>query len=121
MILAYPLRLLCLCLATFFLAHLVLGLAVSILAPAAIRILRRVRSAQAARLLLGLRLLPVAGSLFLVAAVCAPSYLRFEPRGAEEEAGLACLTAAWMAAAIWATSFARAIAGTIRSIRYVRR
>jgi hypothetical protein len=119
-ILAYPLRLLCLCLATFFLAHLLLGFLVSLLAPAAIRMGRRVRSDQAARLLLGLRLLPALGSLFLVAAVCAPSYLRFEPRGSEEEAGLLCLTAASMAAAIWATSLPRAISAAIRSIRFVR-
>jgi len=121
MTLLYPLRLLCLCLATFFLVHLALGLATWLLAPAAIRLARRLHPGTAARLLLGLRLFPMAGSVLLVAGLCVPSYLWLEPRAAAEEAGFACLAAALMAGAIWAISIARALRASARSLRYIRR
>ena len=121
MTLPYPLRLLCLCLATFFVVHLVLGLVAWLLAPGAIRIARRLHSGAAARLLLTLRLFPAAASAFLVAGVCVPSYLWFEPRADGEQVGLACIAAALMAGAVWAISMARALDATARSLRYVRR
>ncbi|HEY2014313.1 MAG TPA: M56 family metallopeptidase [Bryobacteraceae bacterium] len=121
MILPYPLRLLCLCLAAFFVFHLVLGLAAMLAAPLAIRRAERIRSQTAARLLLYLRLLPLAGSVFLVAGVCVPSYLWFEPEGDGEQIGAWCLAAAFLAVTIWAISIARGLRATVRSFRYVDR
>jgi len=121
MTLPYPLRLLCLCLATFFLVHLVLGLGTWLLSPAAVRMARRLRPGTAARLLLSLRLFPLAGSVFLVAGLCVPSYLWLEPRASAEEVGFTCLAAALMAGAIWAISIARALGAATRSLRCIRR
>src|SRR5437763_4852832 len=91
-ILAYPLRLLCLCLAAFFLVHLAMGLVVLAITPAAVRRAQRMSPRLATRWLLTLRLVPLACSLFVVAAFCVPSYLWLEPQAAAEQAGLVCLS-----------------------------
>ena len=75
MTLPYLPRLLCVSLATYFLVHLALGMVVSPMARAAVRLGERVRPHLAARCLLVLRLLPAAGAAFMVVAVCLPSYL----------------------------------------------
>ena len=94
MILLYLPRLACLCLATFFLVHLALGVAAWFLAPAAMRMARRLGAGAAARLLLTLRLFPATASGLVVAGVCVPSYLWLEPRAAAEEVSLAAIAAA---------------------------
>lgn len=119
MTLSYLLRLLCLCLASFFLIHFVLGLAVSLLVPAAMRWAGRMRAAQAARFLLALRLFPAAASLAVVAGLCAPSYLLLEPASTSEEVGLACLLAALLCAASAARSMVRCVRAAKRSLGYV--
>jgi Zn-dependent protease with chaperone function len=121
MILPYPLRLLSLCLATFFLVHLILGLAALLLTPAAIRLAGRIRPCRAARLLLGWRLFPLGGSVFLVAGLCVPSFLWLEPKSAAEEVGPACLAAGMLAVALWGISVARGLGAIARSSRYVDR
>jgi hypothetical protein len=54
----YVFRLLCLSLAAFFVVHAAVGLPVSLAVPWAVRMAGGVRPRLAARLLLGLRLLP---------------------------------------------------------------
>jgi hypothetical protein len=117
---SYFFRLLCLALATFFLVHLALGVVVSTLAPAAIRIVERLRPRLAARLLLVLRLLPLGAALFVTAGLCVPSYLRFEPESSAERMGFACLAAAILGAAVWGMSIGRALRAAVRSWRYTR-
>jgi Zn-dependent protease with chaperone function len=121
MILPYLARLVCLCLAAFFLLHATSGLAVSALTPWAVRFANRMAPVRGARLLLALRLFPAAFALFVVAGLCTPSYLYLEPKGAPEEMGLACLAAALMGVALWGWSLARATRAVMRSQRHIRK
>lgn len=121
MTLAYPLRLLCLCLAAFFLVHLAVGLVVLAITPVAVRMAERIAPRSAARWLLALRLVPLACSLFVVAALCVPSYLWLEPEATAEEAGFACLASALLGLAVWGVSIARGVRAAARSLRYIDR
>jgi Zn-dependent protease with chaperone function len=116
----YLLRLLCLCLAGFFVIHSVAGLAVALSGAAAVRAARRMRPRLAGRFLLALRLLPAALALFVVAGLCVPSYLWLEPEISAEEVGAGCLAAAILAAVLWGTSIARAGRAVLRSARHAR-
>jgi len=86
----YFLRLACVCLASFFLIHIALGLAVLVLTPLATRHAERLRPAAGARLLFTLRLLPISIASLTVLLFCVPSYLRFE-QDAAESIGYPCL------------------------------
>lgn len=121
MILAYPLRLLCLCLAAFFLVHLVMGLIVLAITPRAARMAERMTPRSASRWLLYLRLFPLACSLFVVAALCVPSYLWLEPEATPEEVGFVCFGAALLGAVVCSVSTARGIRAALRSLRYADR
>jgi Zn-dependent protease with chaperone function len=121
MTISYLPRLFCVSMAAFFLLHSALGLAVALLAPAAVRVAGRMRPPLAARFLLALRLLPAAFALFCVAALCVPSYCRLEPDAAAETVSFECLAAASLGLAIWIFSLARACRAAGRSLRYVRR
>ncbi len=120
MILAYPARLLCACLAAFFLVHVALGLLVSLLTPAVLRRARQIDAQRAARRLLALRLAPLAGTLFVVLGLCVPSYLRLETETGMERVGFGCLMAASLAAATWAISLTRGARAYVRSVRHAR-
>jgi Zn-dependent protease with chaperone function len=120
MILPYTLRLVCLCLASFFLVHAALALVARCLAPAALRFAERLRAQSAARLLLALRLFPAAAALAAVAGLCVPSYLSLEQEDGAELVGAACLAAALFGAAICTISWARSLRAALRSHRYVR-
>jgi Zn-dependent protease with chaperone function len=119
--LAYPLRLLFLCLAAFFLVHLAVGLVVLAISPAAVRRVERIAPRSAARWLLALRMAPLACALFVVAALCVPSYLWLEPEAAAEEAGVACLVSALLGLAVWCFSIVRGVRAAARSLRYIDR
>jgi Zn-dependent protease with chaperone function len=108
-ILPYSLRLVCLCFASFFLVHLVLGLAASFLGRIAIRIAERREARSAARILLALRLLPVGLACFLAIGLCAPSYLWLEPRAAAERVRWEILAAAVLGVTVWILSTVRAL------------
>ena len=117
---SYLTRLLLLSSASFFLVQMVVGALIAVAAPAAIRCAEGMLPRRAARFLLTLRLLPAALSALAVALLCVPSYLRFEPRAAEEEVGFVCLTAAAAGAWICAVAIARAAGAWMRCSHYVR-
>jgi Zn-dependent protease with chaperone function len=116
----YFARLLCLCFAAFFLLHLALSVLVAALATRAIGRAERMRPRTGARFLFGVRMLPAALAGAIVAGLCAPSYLWFEPETAMEHIGLACVAAA--AAGVWvcAAGVARGLRAALRSRRYLR-
>ena len=117
----YLLKLVCLCLASFFLVHLALASLVSLATPAAMRIAGQMRSSSAARLLFSLRMLPAGLGTFIVAGLCVPSYLRLEPRAASsEEVGLLCLVLAALGLALSVGSFIRGLRAIARSAQYLR-
>jgi len=120
MTVAYLPRLVCLSLACYFLVHTVSAAGVWALAGRAIRLAGRLRPRDAARLLLGLRLLPPAAAAFAVAGWCVPSFLWLEPEAASEEAGWACLAAAALGAALWALALGRASKAMAQSSRDAR-
>lgn len=120
MISPYLLRLLCLCLASFFLVHAALGLATRIAAPAAIRLAERMRPRLATRLLLALRMFPLALAVFIVVGLCVPSYLWLEPGATAERVGFACSAAVLLGVAVWGISIARVLRATAASLRYTR-
>jgi len=121
MTLPYVLKLLCLCLASFFLVHLVLATLISLATPAALRIAGEMKSGAAARLLFVLRMLPAGLGAFIVAGLCIPSYLRLEPRTAtSEEVGLLCLGFSILALALGAVSVSRGLRAITRSVQYLR-
>jgi beta-lactamase regulating signal transducer with metallopeptidase domain len=113
-------RLLLLSSASFFLVQIAAALLVSAIAPAAIRRAAVMRPSRGARYLLTLRLLPAIFSAAVVAALCVPSYLRFEPRVAEEEVGFVCLVIAILGAALCTAAILRAVRALVRSSRFVR-
>jgi Zn-dependent protease with chaperone function len=121
MSLPYIWRLLFLCSGAFFLVHAATGLAVRFAAPAAIRLAQRMRSRNAARFLLAVRLLPVAAATFAVFGLCVPSYLRFEPGATTEEVGLACVFAALLGASVGIFSLARVIGAGAATFKFTRK
>lgn len=116
----YFARLLCLCLAAFFLVHLLLTLAVAAISSHAVRRAEGMRPRSGARLLFGLRLLPLAVAGLVVGGVCAPSYLWLEPDIVYEQIGITCLAAAVLGAWICAAAGARSLHAWFRSRRFVR-
>jgi Zn-dependent protease with chaperone function len=111
--------LLCLCLASFFLIHLVLSMVARALAPLFLRRAERMASYRpahsAAMLLLGLRLFPAVLALAAVAGLCLPSFLSFENERGSEDAGLPFLAAAILGGSVWAISLARSFRAVLRS------
>ena len=121
MTVAYFGRLVCLCLAAFFVLHTALAMLVSFSARIAIRRAARMRADVAARLLFGLRLLPATGAAFLVGGLCIPSYFLWEPESTTEQIGPACLIAAFLGAVACGSGLARGTLAAIRSAGYLRR
>ena len=115
---SYGIRLACLLAASFFLVHLLAGLAVAAIAPAAIRMAARMRARLGARFLLALRLAPAVFSAAIVAGLCAPSYLWLEPDAGVEEVGTACLAAAAASIAILGSGVLRGLRAAQSSFRY---
>lgn len=120
MILPYYMRLLCLCFATFFVAHALSWLVVRCFSSTAVKIAETMRPRMSSRLLFGLRMTPVAVTLFLVLGFCVPSYVWLEPDVSGERVGLACLLAAVIGGSVWTISLLRAVASVIRTERYMR-
>ncbi|HEV2221715.1 MAG TPA: M48 family metalloprotease [Candidatus Acidoferrales bacterium] len=121
MILPYILRLFCLCFASFFLIYAALSVAAWLVAPSAIRLGESLKPRFAARLLLVLRLSPVAVAAFVVSALCVPSYLWLEPDANAERVGIACCFAALLGALLWTTCLTRVLRAVFISLRFRRR
>lgn len=117
---AYILRLVTLCLASFFIVQAALSLIARALAPAAIHTANRMRPRAAARLLLALRLFPAGIGLLAVCVLCLPSYLLLEPHASAEKVGLACSLAALLGAAVWAGAMFRVLRAAGASWRCAR-
>lgn len=118
--LPYSLRLLCICLASFFLVHTALGLAVWVAAPTAIRMAGAMRARTAAWFLFFLRMLPLLLASIVVLGLGVPSYVWLEPQATVENVSFACCAAALLGAAMWCTSIMRTMHATLRSSRCAR-
>jgi len=104
----YLLRLLCLCLASFFIANALSGMVLLCLSPVAVKIAERARPRTAARLLFLARLSPCLLGIAVVIGLCVPSYLRFEPEATMERIGFLCLIAAVLGSVSWVLACVRA-------------
>ena len=120
MILPYYMRLLCLCLATFFVVHTVGCLMVCSVARAMVSMAAAIRPRVSSRLLFALRMAPAAITVFVVVGFCVPSYIWMEPHVQNERVGLACLLAATLGGMGWAVSLLRGSASVLRTAYYVR-
>jgi Zn-dependent protease with chaperone function len=118
MILAYFLRLSCLCFASFFVLNLAVGLLVRFFSKSAIRFADSRTPRAAARYLIVLRLLPFALAALFVVALCVPSYLWLEPAAASERVGLLSVFLGLLGAAAWFISIARAVHSLMASWRH---
>lgn len=114
----YTLRLVLLSLACFFLVQTVLAIAVNFASSRLIQSARRMKPRSASQLLFATRLLPVALAMFLVACLCVPSYLWFEPRGSVEHVGLLCVALAILGAAICIWPIVRAARASANSLHF---
>ncbi|MFZ0818522.1 MAG: hypothetical protein WAM91_00515 [Candidatus Acidiferrales bacterium] len=104
----YFLRLICLCAASFFLVHAVLGLALHLASRSIVRFAHRMKPREATRFLLLLRLLPLTGSAIISLGICLPSYLRLEPGATQENVGMGFIFAALCGALVCISSLLRA-------------
>jgi Zn-dependent protease with chaperone function len=120
-ILTYLVRLACLSFACFFLAQLLLGVGVSLLAPVSLAMARRARPRFAADVLFAIRMFPASAGVLVVALVCVPSYLWLEADAGGERVGLVCLGAALIGLAGWAMAIARGLRAMRQSLQYERR
>ena len=113
----YLLRLLCLCLASFFAVNAAAGLLISFASRATVRLAESMRARSAARFLLAIRMLPCVLGISVVFALCVPSYLWLEPQASSERIGWACLALALLGAVVCFGSIvrvARALAASVR-------
>jgi Zn-dependent protease with chaperone function len=120
MTLPYYLRLLCLCLATFFVVHALAWLAISSVTRGAVRVAGTMKPRMATRFLFVLRITPSALALFLVLGFCIPSYVWLEPNLPTERVGWLCLAAAVLGGLVWVASLGRGMAAVVRTEQYVR-
>src|SRR5882762_1417179 len=120
MIFHYASRLLCLCLASFFLVNAVVGLTTVFASRAAVRMAESMRSRSAARFLFIARVLPCALGTGAVLALCLPSYLWLEPQASSERIGWVCLTLALLGALGCLDSLARVAGVLAASLRFKR-
>lgn len=119
MVLPYILRLLCLCLASFFLMHLAAAVIAWLSAPAALRVARRANPGFAAKFLFAFRMFPSALTAFMVLGFCIPSYLWLEPAFIGEKVGAACFVAAALGAGTWILGAMRASFSLARTSQYM--
>ncbi len=120
MTIPYSLRLVCLCAASFFIVHSILGFALRFAARPAIRFAHRMKPRDATRFLLLVRFLPLVGTAIVVLGVCLPSYLWLEPGATEENVGVAFIAFALCGASIWVFSVLRAGRAVMASRKFAR-
>jgi Zn-dependent protease with chaperone function len=110
-------RLVCLCLVSYFVVNAATGFAISVASRVAIRIAETMRPRSAARFLFLIRMLPFTLGVGAVVGLCVPSYLWLEPQAASERMGLACLILAFLGVASCAGSIVRATRAIAASLR----
>jgi Zn-dependent protease with chaperone function len=120
MTLSYFLRLLCLCLATFFIANAALGLAVRFFESSIIRFSDKLRPRAAARFLLAVRALPAALAALIVLGLCLPSYLWLEPNATNERVGVVFVSFSFLGVLICAIAAGRAIRAVSSTSNFIR-
>jgi beta-lactamase regulating signal transducer with metallopeptidase domain len=113
----YLLRLLCLCLASFFAVNAVVGLFLFAASRHVTQLAGKMRPRFAAAFLFFLRLLPAALGTVAVFALCVPSYLLLEPKAASERVGVTCLLMACAGVLVWVASLFRASRAVAASLR----
>jgi beta-lactamase regulating signal transducer with metallopeptidase domain len=113
----YLLRLVCLCLASFFVVNGMLGLILSAASRHITTMAGKMRARSAADFLFLIRLLPVALGVAAVLALCVPSYLLLEPDATSERLGVACLLMAALGAFVWLAAIVRASRAVSASVR----
>lgn len=121
MTLPYYVRLLCLCFASFYVAHAAVWLLVQGSSRGILRIAETMRPKMSARWLFAARVSPMALTVFLVLGFCIPSYLWLEPEVSGEHVGLLCLGAAALGVVTWLAAIGRGVAAIIRTEQYIRR
>jgi len=121
MIATYSERLAVLCFASFFLIHLALGLLSHGLSPWLRRASRSMRPQTVSRTSIVLRLASACLSILIVAAICIPSYLRYEGNSTTEEIGLLCLVPACLGFFICLIAIMRAAHAVVQSILLTRK
>jgi beta-lactamase regulating signal transducer with metallopeptidase domain len=120
MILAYAVRLVCLCFASFFLLNAAIGLLVRLFSSSAVRFAERRTPGAAARFLFVLRLSPFSLAALFVLGLCVPSYLWLEPARTTERVGLLCVVFGFLGGSVCLVSLLRAVRAVIVSIRHSR-
>src|SRR5437762_5437316 len=93
---------------------------VRILATRLIHCAETMRPRAAKRMLFALRMLPAALGLFVVTALCIPSYLWLEPAEIAEEIAPACLIGAGLAVALCLAACTNALRAVVRCRRFIR-
>jgi hypothetical protein len=116
--LAYSMRLVCICFASFFLVQAVFSGIVNIAARAAIRSAGGLRPGFASRILFALRMAPLGLAGFAVFGLCIPSYVWLEPNSGGEQVGWPCVALALLGAAACFGSLARVMFAASRSLQY---
>jgi beta-lactamase regulating signal transducer with metallopeptidase domain len=116
----YVLRLLYLCLASFFAVNASVGMMAALASRAAIRFAGTLQPRAAARFLFAVRLLPFGFAAAVVIGLCVPSYLWLEPQLNSERIGSACFLLALCGIAGWFGSIARVERAVTVSLRFRR-
>ena len=120
MMLPYLLRLACLCFASFFAAQILIGTLLFGLAHWSATISKSFRAGVAARILLFARIAPLCAGVFVVLALCVPSYVWLEPIATNERVGLLFCAAGALGAWLSVQALSRACSAATRSIRFAR-
>ena len=116
----YDVRLFCLSFACFTLIHLLLSVSVMSCAPALSRRAHRLSPSIAANVCFTARILPTSVALFLVLALCIPSYLKWEPLSTAEPLGPLCLLSAVFGLSLWSCSLFRAASAGFATFSFSR-
>jgi hypothetical protein len=119
--LPYLVRLICICLATFFLVNIAACLAVARFSRALGCLARRMPSRDGAHFLLVMRLVPAVLAAGVVICFCIPSYLWMEPEAIDEQVGWLCLMAAAITVLGWVAPLYRTARAVSRSRRFLHR
>lgn len=120
MTLPYLGRFVCFVSSAFFLIHTVAGLLVCLVAGRAVRFSVSYDPTAGARILLWLRLSPMALAIALVVALITPSYFLFEPTTGTEELSPLCLVTSLLGVSLLALGVLRGAAAMVRSAAYLR-